>query len=160
MSQNKYVLCVQNSPGRQQHLSDLVDVGRSRGGVFLLVSERKAKGSSAETPQPRGVMFALPESMVHPSLEESHSPVEFPAAVLLAPRAEAGRRQTPQRSGPLRPQPRLTLADRHVEVLLQSPSSAWALLSAFHSFSLASPGVWMPTASALCPPAASAACIP
>ena len=54
MNQNKYVLCVQNSPGRQQHLSDLVDVGRSRGAVFLLVSERKAKGSSAETLQPRG----------------------------------------------------------------------------------------------------------
>ena len=153
MNQNKYVLCVHNSAGRQQHLSDLVDVGRSRGGVFLLVSERKAKDHQLKHQSP-GEATALPESMVRPSLEESHS------SVLLAPRAAAGRRQTPQRSGLLRPQPHITLADRHVEVLLQSPPSTWALLPAFRSFLLASPGVWMPTASAPCPPAASAACIP
>ena len=72
MNQNKYVLCVHNSPGRQQHLSDLVDVGRSRGGVFLLVSERKAKDHQLKHQSP-GEATALPESMVRPSLEESHS---------------------------------------------------------------------------------------
>ena len=159
MNQNKYVLCVQNSPGRQQHLSDLVDVGRSRGAVFLLVSERKAKGSSAETLQPRGGhLLAGKHGPPKPGKDSQPCGISQQQSCSHPERRLPGGRRP--RCRLLRPQPHLTLVDQCVEILLQSLFSACALLSAFHSFLLSSPGVWMPTASAPCPPAASAACIP
>lgn len=103
---------------------------------------------------------SLLESMVLPSLEKTHSHVGSHSSGPARTRREGYQEADAAGVGLLRPQPCLTLVDRRVEVLLQSLSSACALLSAFHSFSLSSPGVWMPTASAPCPPAASAACIP
>lgn len=124
------------------------------------MSEREAKRSRRNVNTP-GEATSLPESMLSTRLEENHGTVEFYSSGSTHEWEEATRRaECSGCQGVLRtPSPVSLLLISRLRFSCKGASCAWASLSSSPLALLSSPGVWMPTTSAPCPPAVSVACI-